>query len=56
MLCLKSGKVDFVNPATGEQTGGFDLGQPIVGQPVTIGEQMFFSGSDGAVHVIDVPQ
>jgi len=56
MLCLKSGKVDFVNPATGERTNGFDLQQPIVGRPVTIGGQMFFSGGDGTVHVIDVPR
>ena len=54
MLCLKSGKVDFVNPSTGERASGFDLRQPIVGQPVTIGEQMFFSGGDGTVHVINV--
>ena len=56
MLCLKSGKVDFVNPATGERTNGFDLQQPIVGRPVTIGGQMSFSGGDGTVHVIDVPR
>jgi len=56
MLCLKSGKVDFVNPATGERSSGFDLRQPIVGLPATIGEQMFFGGSDGTVHVIDVPR
>ena len=56
MLCLKSGKVDFVNPSTGERASGFDLRQPIVGLPVTIGEQMFFSGGDGTVHVVDVPR
>ena len=56
MLCHKSGKVDFLNPDTGEQIGGFDLRQPIVGPPVTIGEQMFFSGGDGTVHVVDVPR
>ena len=56
MLYHKSGKVDFLNPDTGEQIGGFDLRQPIVGPPVTIGEQMFFSGGDGTVHVVDVPR
>ncbi len=56
MLCLKSGKVDFVNPATGERNGGFDLQQPIVSHPVTIGNEMYFSGADGTVHVLDRSQ
>ena len=54
LLCYKSGKVDFVNPATGERTNGFDLQQPIVNRPLTVGNQMYFSGADGTVHVVDL--
>jgi len=54
MVCLKSGKVDFFNPGTGERVAGFDLQRPIVNRPLTIGNQMFFSGSDGTVHVVDL--
>ena len=55
-LYLKSGKVNFINPTTGESFGGFDLQQPIVSPPVTVGNEMFFSGSDGTVHVVDRSQ
>ena len=56
MICLKSGKVDFVDPDSGARVNGFDLQQPISGLPVSIGNQMFFSGSDGTVHVMDLPR
>ena len=55
-LYLKSGKVNFINPTTGESFGGFDLQQPIVSPPVTVGNEMFFSGTDGTVHVVDRSQ
>ena len=56
MLCVKSGKVDFVNPETGEREFGFDLNRPVVNRPLTIGSQMFFSGADGTVYVVDQAQ
>ena len=56
MLCLKSGKVDFLNPSTGDREAGFDLQRPIVHRPLKNGNQMFFSGSDGTVHVVDLRQ
>ena len=56
MICLKSGKVDFVNPNSGERESGFDLKRPIVNRPLTIGSQMFFSGADGTVYVVDQSQ
>ena len=55
MICLKSGKVDFLNPGSGERVAGFDLQRPIVNRPLTIGNKMYFSGSDGTVHVVDKP-
>ena len=56
MICLKSGKVDFMNPSTGERESGFDLERPIVNRPLVIGNQMFFSGADGVVYVVDLDQ
>ena len=56
MICLKSGKVDFVNPNTGERESGIDLERPIVNRPLIIGNQMFFSGADGTVNVVEKPQ
>ena len=56
MVSLKSGKVDFLNPGTGERVSGFDLQRPIVNRPLKVGNQMFFSGSDGTVHTVDLSQ
>ena len=56
MICLKSGKVDFLNPSTGERESGFDLQRPIVNRPLTLGNQIFFSGADGTVYVVDLKQ
>ena len=56
MICLKSGKVDFLDPGTGERVDGFDLQRPVVNRPLTIGNEMYFSGSDGTVYVVDLSQ
>jgi hypothetical protein len=54
MMCFESGLVQFLNPETGEVTGGFDVGQPIVNRPLMTDSQMFFSGADGTVHVVNL--
>jgi outer membrane protein assembly factor BamB len=54
MLCFQSGAVGFVDPATGQSTGGFDVGQPVVHRPTRDGQKLYFSGTDGTVHVVDL--
>lgn len=54
MLVLQSGVVAQINPATGETAGTFALGQPVIHRPLQVGSKLYFSSSNGIVHVVDL--
>lgn len=54
MITLGSGLVVLLNSDTGDLVSRFDLGQPIIHEPFRTGQQMYASGRDGTIHVIDL--
>lgn len=54
MICFKSGAVLFLNPTDGQVQRRLDVGQPIVNRPLITDSQIFFSGADGTVHVVNL--
>lgn len=56
MLAFRSGVIDLVDPTSGKSVNRFELGQPILHDPLTKGQKMYFSGMDGTVHVFDLSQ
>ena len=54
-VVFQSGKVWSIDPAGGEVKQRFDLEQPIVGRPIKSGNNTFFGGFDGTIHVTDMP-
>ena len=54
MITLSSGAVVILNSQTGDLVSKFDLGQPIIHEPFRTGQQMYASGRDGTIHVIDL--
>ncbi|MFT7630033.1 MAG: outer membrane protein assembly factor BamB, partial [Mariniblastus sp.] len=54
MVCFQNGKVNFIDPGTGQVGRIFDLGQPIIHEPLRSGNKMYFGGVDGTVHVVDL--
>ena len=51
-LIFQSGKVLFLDGASGEESKQMDIGQPIVHAPTFADGKVFFSGMDGTVHVL----
>ncbi len=51
-LILQSGKVLFVDRASGKDANQINIGQPIVHAPTFADGKVFFSGMDGTVHVL----
>ena len=54
-VVFQSGKMWLVDAGNGEVKGRFDLGQPIVGRPLKSGNNTFFGGFDGTIHVTETP-
>ncbi len=54
LLAFRSGKLMLVEPSSGEIVSEFELGQPIIHQPLRDGQLMYFCGLDGTVHVADL--
>jgi outer membrane protein assembly factor BamB len=51
-LILQNGTINFLDPASGNEAGKKELGQPVVHPPTFADGKIFFSGMDGTVHVI----
>lgn len=54
LLTFRSGKLVVVEPSTGQIINEYELGQPIIHQPLRDGQVMYFCGLDGTVHVADL--
>ena len=54
LLAFRSGKLMVVEPSSGRIDSEFELGQPIIHQPLTSGQLIYFCGLDGTVHVADL--
>ena len=54
LLCFRSGRLIFLEPTSGQVASEFDLGQPIVHQPLIDGQRMYFCGLDGTVHIAEL--
>ena len=54
LLAFRRGKLMLVEPSSGEIVSEFELGQPIIHQPLRDGQLMYFCGLDGTVHVADL--
>ena len=53
VLTFSSGKVSLINSESGETVREFEIGEPIIHEPLRDGEQTVFAGRDGTVHVVD---
>ena len=54
MITFSSGVVKLLDPTSGDTVREFDIGQPIIHKPYLNGEQMYVSGRDGTVHIVDL--
>lgn len=54
LLTFRSGKLIVVEPSNGQKINEYELGQPIIHQPLREGQLMYFCGLDGTVHVADL--
>lgn len=54
LLTFRSGKLVVVEPSTGQVINEYELGQPVIHQPLRDGQLMYFCGLDGTVHVADL--
>ena len=54
LLTFRSGKLVVVKPTTGQVINQYELGQPIIHQPLREGQLMYICGLDGTVHVADL--
>ncbi|MGI9516822.1 MAG: PQQ-binding-like beta-propeller repeat protein [Pirellulaceae bacterium] len=53
MMAFESGRVLAVDPASGDVTNSWDLGQPISHPPVELAGQLYVAGADGTLHRLD---
>lgn len=54
MVIFQNGKFKMINPTTGQEVNSFDVGQPIIHEPLIVERNMYLSGLDGTVHVVDL--
>jgi outer membrane protein assembly factor BamB len=55
-VCFTNGRLIHVDPQNGQVVSEFELKQPIAHAPLIENETMYFSGSDGTVHIATLEQ
>lgn len=53
VLSFSSGRIVILDSGSGEAVRQFEIGQPIIHQPLNNGNTTVFAGRDGTVHVVD---
>ena len=53
LITLANGTLLTVSPSDGTQGEAINIQQPLAGPPVSIGDKLWFPGSDGTLHLID---
>jgi len=53
MVVFASGRILQLNSGQGTIEKQLELGQPIIGKPMFVGDEIVFRGADGTVHMLD---
>ena len=55
LVAFQSGMVCRLDAATGKELAHQDVGQPLLGPALLVGQQAVLAGSDGVIHWVSVP-
>ncbi|MEM6688357.1 MAG: PQQ-binding-like beta-propeller repeat protein [Planctomycetota bacterium] len=56
LVCGRDGWIKFLDPASGDEIAGQDLGEPIHATPLVIESQVLVPGGEGVVYIVKAPQ